>query len=51
MSDPRIHYGPGCGVQYQKRDNPIIDLLCGGNKSIQTKNIESAKRVAEKWSD
>ena len=51
ISELRIHYGPGYRVYFQKRGDTIIVLLCGGNKSTQSKDIKTAKRLAEKWSE
>jgi|SRR5271163_4380010 len=49
ISELRIHYGPGYRIYFQKRGNTIIVLLCGGNKSTQQKDIETAKRLAREW--
>lgn len=49
ISELRIHYGPGYRIYLQKRGNTIIVLLCGGSKSTQQKDIETAKRLAQEW--
>lgn len=51
LSELRIHYGPGYRVYFQKRGNTIVVLLCGGDKSTQAKDIKTAKRLAEEWSE
>ncbi len=51
ISELRIHYGPGYRVYFQKRENTIIILLCGGDKSTQAKDIKTAKQLAEDWSE
>jgi putative addiction module killer protein len=51
VSELRIHYGPGYRVYFQKRGNTIIVLLCGGDKSTQAKDINTAKHLAETWSE
>ena len=51
ISELRIHYGPGFRIYFQKRGDTIIVLLCGGDKSTQTKDIKTAKRLAEEWSE
>lgn len=51
MSELRIHHGPGYRIYFQKRGNMIIVLLCGGDKSTQSKDIKAAKRLAEMWSE
>ncbi|WP_369943556.1 type II toxin-antitoxin system RelE/ParE family toxin [Xanthomonas medicagonis] len=50
ISELRIHYGPGYRVYFQRRGNTIIVLLCGGDKSTQAKDIKTAKRLADEWS-
>lgn len=47
ISELRIHYGPGYRVYYIQRGTVLIVLLCGGDKSTQTKDIEAAKRLAK----
>jgi putative addiction module killer protein len=47
----RIYFGPGYRVYFQKRGNTIIVLLCGGDKSTQTKDIKTAKQLAKAWSE
>ncbi len=51
VSELRIHHGPGYRVYFQKRGPTIIVLLCGGDKSTQVKDIKTAKRLAEAWSE
>ncbi len=51
ISELRIHHGPGYRVYFQKRGDTIIVLLCGGDKSTQVKDIETAKRLADEWSE
>lgn len=47
VSELRIHYGAGYRVYYVQRAEILIVLLCGGNKSTQTKDIEKAKKLAK----
>jgi putative addiction module killer protein len=42
----RIHHGPGYRVYFVKRGEVLFVLLCGGDKSSQTKDIVIAKRLA-----
>lgn len=51
VSELRIHHGPGYRIYFQKRGGTIIVLLCGGDKSTQEKDIKTAKRLAEAWSE
>lgn len=51
VSELRIHYGPGFRVYFQRRGETIVILLCGGDKSTQARDIETAKRLAREWSE
>ena len=46
-SEMRINYGPGYRVYYKDTGKEIIVLLCGGDKSTQSKDIENAKELAK----
>lgn len=50
ISELRIHHGPGYRVYFQQREEALIILLCGGDKSTQSKDIESATRLAQQRS-
>jgi putative addiction module killer protein len=41
----RIHFGPGYRVYYGEDGPRIVLLLCGGDKSTQTKDIRRAKEL------
>lgn len=49
VSELRIDYGPGYRVYYLQRGSELIVLLCGGDKSSQTDDIERAQRIAADW--
>jgi putative addiction module killer protein len=50
VSELRIEFGPGYRIYFARRDKTVIILLCGGDKSTQMKDIETAKRLAADWS-
>lgn len=43
----RLHYGAGYRVYFVSRGAEIVLLLCGGDKSSQARDIETAKRMAK----
>ena len=45
ISELRIQTGPGYRVYFTKKEEQIIILLVGGNKSTQAKDIEKAKKI------
>jgi putative addiction module killer protein len=47
VSELRIDYGPGFRVYYIQRGEEIVVLLCGGDKSTQSRDIKAAKKIAE----
>lgn len=46
ISELRIHYRPGYRIYFQKRDEILILLLCGGDKDSQSSDIKTAKHIA-----
>jgi putative addiction module killer protein len=47
ISEMRIDYGAGYRVYYVMRGRELIILLAGGDKSSQTRDIQTAIRLAE----
>lgn len=47
VSEMRFFVGPGYRLYYTIRQNTIILMLCGGDKSTQEKDIKKAKKMAK----
>lgn len=50
VSELRIHYGAGYRVYFQRRGELLVVLLCGGDKTTQSRDIATAKKLAQEWS-
>ena len=46
VSELRVDHGHGYRVYFVKRGNALIVLLCGGNKTTQSRDIKAAKKLA-----
>jgi len=49
ISELRIHYGPGYRVYFYQQGDTVVILLCGGNKSTQSRDIETAYQILKEW--
>jgi putative addiction module killer protein len=47
----RIHFGPGYRIYFSEVNNILIVLLCGGDKSRQSRDIKTAIALWEEYSD
>ena len=47
LGELRIDYGPGYRVYFVQRGRIVIFLLCGGDKSTQSRDITRAKSMAQ----
>ena len=46
VSELRIDYGPGYRVYFKEQSRTIVVLLAGGDKRSQSRDIETALRLA-----
>jgi putative addiction module killer protein len=47
VSEMRVDFGAGYRVYFTRRQRVVIILLCGGDKSSQTKDIARARVLAD----
>jgi putative addiction module killer protein len=46
VAEMRMHFGPGYRLYFTRRGQIVVVLLCGGNKSTQTKDIRRAVKLS-----
>jgi putative addiction module killer protein len=46
VSELKIDYGPGYRVYFVQKGKTVFILLCGGDKSSQTKDVKAARKMA-----
>jgi putative addiction module killer protein len=46
VSELRCQFGAGYRIYFTQKERMIIILLCAGDKSTQSKDIEKAKQIA-----
>ena len=51
INELKIDYGPGYRVYYTFKGSALVLLLCGGDKSTQSKDINIARSIAACWED
>ncbi len=47
IGELRIDYGPGYRVYFLRRGDTVVILLCGGDKSSQSRDIRRAVEMAK----
>jgi putative addiction module killer protein len=47
INELRIHHGPGYRIYFVRRGSELVILLCGGDKSGQSRDIARAKELAK----
>lgn len=45
LHELRIHYGPGYRIYFTRKSGLVVLLLCGGDKSSQSKDIARARKI------
>lgn len=51
INELRLKTGPGYRIYYTQKDDEIIVLLIGGDKSTQSKDIEKAKELLKEFNN
>lgn len=51
LSEARIDYGPGYRVYFMQQGRDVVILLCGGDKSSQSRDIKQARLIAKSWKE
>jgi len=51
ISELRLHFGSGYRVYFSELDKIIILLLCGGDKSTQSKDIKKASMYLKNYKE
>lgn len=51
ISELRLFFGPGYRIYFGEDQGNIVVLLCGGDKSSQPRDIETAKRYWKEYKD
>lgn len=47
VSEMRISYGPGYRLYFTRRQNILIVMLAGGDKSTQARDIKRAQKILQ----
>lgn len=47
LHELKINYGPGYRIYYTRRTGVVVLLLCGGDKSTQSRDVAKARNVLD----
>lgn len=45
LHELRVHFGPGYRIYFTRKSGLVVLLLCGGDKSSQSKDIARARKI------
>jgi putative addiction module killer protein len=48
LMEMRVDYGPGYRVYFVRRESVVVILLCGGDKRSQRRDMNRARKLAER---
>ena len=51
LHELRVDHGPGYRVYFLRQGSILVILLCGGDKSTQSRDIDRARALASKWNE
>jgi len=51
LSELKLDFGPGFRIYFARRGMEIVVLLCGGDKSSQTRDVAAAHAIWERRKD
>lgn len=51
VSKLRLDFGPGYRIYFARHGQELLILLCGGDKSTQSRDIAQAKALARAWKE
>lgn len=51
VNELKFDFGPGYRIYYSRKGQRVILLLCGGDKSSQSRDIELAHQIWNEWKD
>lgn len=49
LEELKLDFGPGYRVYFARRGAKLVVVLCGGDKSTQSRDIEKARQLLIEW--